>query len=106
MSYKREILKLNRDNFSAWQGLMRLHLATISDLGCKYLDIEYKTLTRTLSIEDIAEKKNHNIITIDIASALSYVEFDEVKDYKSTHAMWTKLKDIYGGDENVRREKA
>ena len=43
---------------------------------------------------------------IDITSALSYSEFDEVKDYKTTHAMWTKLKDIYGGDENVRRAKA
>ena len=29
MSYKREIPRLNRDNFLAWQGLMRLHLAFI-----------------------------------------------------------------------------
>ena len=58
---------------------MRLHLATISGLGCKYLDIEYKTPTRTLSVEDIVEKKNHNIMMIDIASPLNYVEFDEVK---------------------------
>ena len=57
MSYKRKIPRLNRDNFSAWQGLMRLHLVTISDLGCKYLDVEYKTPTSTLSIEDLAEKK-------------------------------------------------
>ena len=45
MSYKREIPKLNRDDFVAWKGLMRLHLATISDLGCKYLDEEYETPT-------------------------------------------------------------
>ena len=101
MSYKREIPKLNKDNFAAWQGLMRLHLATISDLGSKYLDTKYKTPTGTLLVEDIAEKKNHNIIMIDIASALNYVEFDEVKDYKTAHEKWSKLKYVYG-DHNVR----
>ena len=42
---------------------------------------------------------------IDIASTLSYPEYDEVKDCKIAHAMWTKLKDIYVGDGNVRRAK-
>ena len=59
---------------------MRLHLENINDLCCKYLYTKYKAPTRTLSVEDIAEKKNHNIMMIDIASTLSYVEFDEVKD--------------------------
>ena len=40
---------------------------------------------------------------IDIASALSYEEFDVVKDYKTAFEMWNKLNDIYGGDDNVRR---
>ena len=105
MSYKRKILKLNKYNFVAWKGLMRLHLATISDSGCKYLDEKYKTPTGTLSAGDLAEKKNHNIMIIDITSSLSYAEFDEVKDYKIAHKMWIKLKDIYGRDENVRRDK-
>ena len=43
MSYKREIPKLNKDNFVAWQGIMRLHLGSIINLGCKYLDEEYET---------------------------------------------------------------
>ena len=43
---------------------------------------------------------------IDIASTLSYEEFDEVKDCKTSFEMCNKLKDIYGGDENVRRAKA
>ena len=73
-------------------------MVTISDLGFKYLDAEYKTHTRTLSVEDISKKKNHNIMMIDIASTLSYAEFDEVKDCKTTHEMWIHLKDIYGGD--------
>ena len=106
MSYKREIPRLNRDNFSTWQGLMRLHLASIGDTRFKYLDAEYVEPTGTLSVNDIAEKKAHNNMMIDIASALSYEEFDEIKDYKNANAMWKKLKEIYGGDDNVRRAKA
>ena len=40
---------------------------------------------------------------IDIAFTINYAKFDEVKDCKIAHEMWTKLKDICGGDENVRR---
>ena len=94
MSYKREIPRLNKDNFLAWQGLMRLHLASISDTGLKYLDVEYVEPTGTLSVNDIVEKKTHNNMMIDIASALSYEEFDEIKDCKSTNAMWKKLIEI------------
>ena len=92
MSYKREIPRLNRDNFSAWQGLMSLHLASIGDSGCKYLDEEYIAPTSTLSVGDIAEKKNHNTMMIDIASTLSYEEFDEIKDYKNAYEMWNKIR--------------
>ena len=106
ISYRREIPKLNRDNFVAWQGLMRVHLRNISNLGSKYLDEEYKTPNGTLSNEDIAEKKNHNVMMNDIAFALSYSEFDEVKDCKTANGMWNKWKEIYGGDDNVRRAKA
>ena len=71
---------------------MRLHLDSIGDLGCKYLDEENVAPTGTLSVGDIAEKKNHNTMMIDIASALSYEEFDEIKDSKSANVMWKKLK--------------
>ena len=84
---------------------MRLHLASIGDSGCKYLDEEYTTPTGTLSVGEIDGKKNHNTMMIDITSALSYEEFDEIKDCKNTHEMWIKLKGIYGGDDNVRRAK-
>ena len=92
MSYNREIPRLNRDNFLAWQGLMRLHLASIGDSGCKYLDEEYVAPSKTLSVGDIAKKKNHNTMIIDIASALSYEEFYEIKDCKNAHEMWVKLR--------------
>ena len=85
---------------------MRLHLASIGDSRCKYLDEEYTAPIGTLSIGDIVEKKNHNTMMIDIASGLSYEEFDEIKDCKNAFEMWKKLKEIYGGDDNVRRAKA
>ena len=47
-----------------------------------------------------------SMMMIDLSSALSYEEFDEIKDYKSANAMWKKMKEIYGGDDNVRRAKA
>ena len=53
MSYKREILRLNRDNFSAWQGLMRLHLATVGDTGLKYFEEKYEEPSGTLLVNDI-----------------------------------------------------
>jgi hypothetical protein len=43
---------------------------------------------------------------IDIASALNYVKVDEVKSCTTAYDMWIKLKAIYEGDDNVRRDKA
>ena len=57
MSYNREIPNLNGDNFLQWQGLMRLHLASIGDSRCKYLDEEYRNPIGTLSVGDITKKK-------------------------------------------------
>ena len=85
---------------------MKLHLETINDLGFKYLENSYKAPTGTLTIEQIAEKKNHNIMMIDISSSLNYSKFDEVKICTTTYDRWIKLKEIYGGDDNVRRGKA
>lgn len=85
---------------------MRFHLASIGDTRLKCLDEEHVTPSGTLSVNDITEKKTHNTMMIDIASALSYEEFDDVKDCKTTFEMWNKLKDIYGGDENVKRAKS
>ena len=84
---------------------MKLHLATVGDTRLKYLDEKYEEPSGTLSVNDIAEKKTHNNMMIDIASALSYEEFDDIKDCKIAFEMWNKLKEIYGGDDNVRREK-
>ena len=56
-------------------------------------------------MEEIVENKNHNIMMIDIPSTLNYAKFDEVKYFPTAHKMWNKLKNIYEGDDNVRRAK-
>ena len=38
---KREVPKFNRDNFSAWKGLMKLHLGGIGDHGKSYITVEH-----------------------------------------------------------------
>ena len=106
MSYRREIPKLNKDNFQAWKNLMKLHLETIGDTSLKYLEKKYVAPSGTLTVDQIIEKKNHNIMMIDIAPTHNYVEFDEVKDCGTADKKWVKLKDNYGGDDNVRRAKA
>ena len=42
---------------------------------------------------------------LEIAFALSYVEFDDVKGLNNANKMWDALKTIYGGDKNVQRAK-
>ena len=42
---------------------------------------------------------------MEIASALSYAEFNDIKDCKFVHHMWKALSDIYEGYENVQRAK-
>ena len=43
---------------------------------------------------------------LEIASALSYVEFDDIKGLDNAKKMWNALATIYGGDTNVLRDKA
>ena len=42
---------------------------------------------------------------LEIASTLSYAEFDDIKDLDSAKKMWDALKTIYGGDKNVQSVK-
>ena len=106
MSYRREIPKRNRDNFKIWQELMKLHLMSLSHTICHYLETIYIAPTTPMSTEKMIEHKNHTIMMVDIASTISYKEFDEIKGCKTTHDMWIMLEKIFGGDENVKRDKA
>ena len=52
------------------------------------------------------KKKEHNQAMLEIASALSYAEFDEIKGCDTINKMWDALHTIYGGDKNVQRAKS
>ena len=64
MYYRREIPKLNKDNFVAWQELMRLHISTIGDTGLQVLDDQYVEPPRPMSMDQMMDMKNHNIMMI------------------------------------------
>ena len=87
MSYRREIPKLNRDNFKTWKELMKLHLISLSCTSCHYLENVYKSPIELILDEQMIEHKNHNIMMVDIASTLNYVESDEIKGCITTHDM-------------------
>ena len=76
---KREVPKLNKDNFTAWQSLMKLHLGSIGDYAKTSIVVEHVDLVGPLSTNDLNKRKEHNQAMLEIASALSYVEFDDIK---------------------------
>ena len=56
---KREVPKLNRDNFVAWKSLMRLHLGSIADHVKNSIIVEHVDLVNVPTVEDM-KKKEHN----------------------------------------------
>ena len=59
MMSKREVPKLKRDNFPAWQSLMKLHLGGIGDHAQNCITIEHVDPT-TPTANDMRKKKKHN----------------------------------------------
>ena len=43
---------------------------------------------------------------LEIASVLSYLEFDDIKECIIANKMWDKMTKIHGGDKNVLRGKS
>ena len=103
---KREVPKLNRDNFPAMKILMKLHLGGLGDDAQSCISMEHVDLVGALTTEDMKKKKEHNQVMLEIASALSYVRFDDIKGLNSAKKMWGALDTIYGGDKNVQRAKS
>ena len=88
---RREVPKLNRDNFSTWQYLMKLHLGGIGDYTQDCITTEHvEPSTRTA--DDLRKRKEHNQAMLEIASTLSYAKFDEIKGLNSAKKMWDALK--------------
>ena len=101
---KREVPKLNRDNFVAWQSLMKLDLGSLGGHAQTTIKVEHVDPASVPIVQDM-KKKEHNQAMLEIASALNYVEFDDIKGCTSTFQMWKAFSNIYGGDENLQREK-
>ena len=76
---KRDVPKLNKDNFVAWQSLMKLHLGSIGDYAQTSIIADHVTLAGPLTADDMNKKKEHNQAMLKISSALSYVEYDDIK---------------------------
>ncbi|OYD06038.1 hypothetical protein [Paludifilum halophilum] len=102
---KREVSKLNKDNFFEWKSLMKLHLGSIGYYAQNSIVTKHVDPTSTLIAEDMKNKHEHNQTMLEIASALNYAEFDDIKGYDTAFKMWKALTNIYGGDQNVQREK-
>ena len=102
---KREVPKLNKDNFVAWKSLMKLHLGSIGDYAQNSIIADHVTPAGPLTTDDMNKKKEHNQAMLEIASALSYAEYDDIKGCSTAHQMWKTLSNIYGGDDNVKRAK-
>ena len=102
---KRDVPKLNRDNFVAWKSLMKLYLGSIGDYAKNSITVDHVDLVGHLTVDDLSKKKEHNQAMLEIALALSYAKFDDINGCDTTCKMWKALIDIYGGDQNVQREK-
>lgn len=88
---KREVPKHNKDNFVAWQSLMKLHLGSIGDYGKISIGIEHVDLAIPLSTDDLNKRKEHNQVTFEIASTISYAKFDDIKRCDTSFKTWKDL---------------
>ena len=102
---KREVPKLNRDNVATWKSIMKLHLGSIGDYEKTSITVDHVDLAGPLTTNDLRKKKEHNQAMSEIASALNYVEYDDIKGCDTTPKMLETLSNIYGGDDNVQRAK-
>ena len=82
---KRKVPKLNRDNFIAWKSLMKLHLGSIVDYEKTSITADHVTPAGPLTADDMNKKKEHNQEMLEIASALSYAEYDDIKGCSIAH---------------------
>ena len=85
---KREVSKLNRDNFVAWKSLMKLYLGSTGDYAKTSIIVEHVDPIGPLSADDLNKRKEHNQTMLEISSALSYDKFDDIKGCDTTCKMW------------------
>lgn len=59
-----------------------------------------------MTLEEMAKKKDHNSLMIEIQFSLNEFEFDDVKNCSNSKQMWDKLTLVHGVDPNVLRDGA
>ena len=84
---------------------MRFHLGGVGYHSQSLIIVEHVDLVGVPTVEDMKMKKEHNKAMLEIASALSYAKFDDIKGCDTAKKMWDALNTIYGGDKNVQRAK-
>ena len=84
---------------------MKLHPGGLGDHEKSTIIIEHVNPVGALTTNDLKKKKEHNQAMLEIASSLSYVEFDDIKGCDSAKKMWDALHTIYGRDTDVLRAK-
>ena len=79
---------------------MKLHLGSIGDYAQTSIIVDHIDPARPLTTKYLSKKKEHNQAMLEISSALSYVDFDDIKSVDSANKIWYPLHTIYGGDKN------
>ena len=77
---------------------MWLHRGEIGDHAQSLIVVEHVDLVGAPTSEDMKKNKEHNHAILEIAYALSYAEFDDIKGCNTSFKMWEALETIYGGD--------
>ena len=57
---KRDVPKLNRDNFATWKSLMKLHLGSICDYAKTSIIVDHVDPTRPFFADDFNKRKENN----------------------------------------------
>ena len=64
--YKKEVPKLNKEKFPTWKNLMMLHISSIGDIAWSSVKNPHVDPTRTLTIEQLKARKEHNQAMLEI----------------------------------------
>ena len=77
---------------------MKLHFGELEDHAQSTITVVHVDPTRVPTTKDMKNKKEHNQVMLEIASALSYTKFDDIKGCDTAKEMWDALHTIYEGD--------
>ena len=70
---------------------MKFHLQGICDHAKTSILVEHVYLVRVPTTKDMKKKNEKNQAMLEIAFAMSYVEFDDIKGCNTSFKMWESL---------------